>query len=83
MAQTAVDRIAGVKPIKAKLDAMQARFVVRSLGNPAAMEGLWPADFEGHKKKGEWKGIRQTTKITDVQQEQMVLRRGRPHGGKA
>ena len=43
--------VAGVEPIEAKLDAMQARFVARSLGNPAAMEGLWPADFEGSQEE--------------------------------
>ncbi len=43
----AVDRIAGVEPIEVKLDALQVHFVARSLGSPAAMEGLWPADFEG------------------------------------
>ena len=46
-----MDKIAGVEPIEAKLDAMQARFVARSLGHPAAMEGLWPADFEGSQEE--------------------------------
>ena len=30
---------------------MQARFVVKSLENPAAMEGLWPTDFEGSQEE--------------------------------
>ncbi len=45
-AQAAVDCIAGVESIETKLDAMQARFVARSMTNPTAMEGLWPRDFE-------------------------------------
>ncbi len=40
-----------MEPIEAKLDAMQARFVVRILGNPGAMEGLWPVDFEGSQEE--------------------------------
>ena len=39
------------EPIEAKLDAMKARFVARSLGSPAAMEGLWPAGFEGSQEE--------------------------------
>ena len=50
-AQFAVDRIAGVEPIETKLDAIQAPFVARSLGNPTAMEGLWPADFGGSQEE--------------------------------
>ncbi len=46
-----MDGIAGVEPIEAKLDAIQARFVARSLGNPVGMEGLWPADFEGSQEE--------------------------------
>ena len=50
-AQSSVDKIAGVEPIEAKLDAMQARFAARSMGNLATMEGLWPADFEGSQEE--------------------------------
>ena len=39
-AQEAVDKVAGVESIEGKMDAMQARFVARSMGNPTAMEVL-------------------------------------------
>ena len=42
----AVNMITGVESIETKMDAMQARFVARSMCNASAMEGLWPADFE-------------------------------------
>ena len=42
-----MNKITGVEPIEIKLDVMQARFVARSMANLEAMEGLWPADFEG------------------------------------
>lgn len=40
-----VDKITRVESIERKMDAMQARFVARSMCNRAAMEGLWPVDF--------------------------------------
>ena len=45
-AQEAVDKVTGVESIEGKMDAMQARYVARSMGNPTVMEGLWPADFK-------------------------------------
>ena len=38
--QEAVDKITGVESIETKMDAMQARFVARSMCDVAAMEGL-------------------------------------------
>ena len=38
--------ITGVESIETKMDAMEARFVARSIYNSSAMEGLWPVDFE-------------------------------------
>ena len=44
--QEAVDKITGVESTETKVDAMQARFVARSMCNGEAMKGLWPGDFE-------------------------------------
>ena len=79
-AQLAVDQIAGVEPIEAKLDAMQARFAARSLGNPAAMEGLCPR-FRDYRRRMVQGGIKQTMKTADGSENRQPRDSGRQSGG--
>ena len=41
-----VNKIAGVEPVKMIMDQAQARFVIRSMRNPAGTGDLWPGDIK-------------------------------------